>query len=467
MKRAERIVIVDDEVDFAKGLARLVASSVPEPEISLCFCGREALEALEAPEAAPAAVMLLDLNMPGMHGMEVLEKALKMEPNLSIIVLTAYASVENAVTALQNGACDFLTKPVRREDLIRSLLKGLERNRLLTENRRLHALMDREQSGRMIIGDSAVLRRLRDKLCAVAASSYTVLIRGESGTGKEAAAATIHRLSKRNGQPFVTVNCPAIPESLLESELFGHARGAFTGAVSAHKGLFAQAAGGTLVLDEIGDIPPGIQTKLLRVLQEGEVRPVGSNKSMRVDTRIIAVTNQDLEAKIREGSFREDLFYRLNVLSIRMPPLREHAEDIPLLAAHFLSASCAEMGTESKTLSPAAATALCGREWPGNVRELQNFIRRVTVFSGGPVVEAAHLRFGEETENLPAQTGESGTYKEAKAALLDAFTRRYTADILRRTGGNISESARISGIERVSLQKIMRRLGMDAEQFKK
>lgn len=465
MTSGQSVLIVDDEVDFANGLARLISAAMPDLRVMVRTSGREALGALDTD---PAAVMLLDLNMPGLHGLDVLKESLNRAPDLSVVVLTAYGTVETAVTALKSGAWDFLTKPVRREDLLRSLLKGFERNLLLSENRRLRSLMAQSELGHCLTGDSPVMRRLRESLSAVAASSYTVLIRGESGTGKELAAEAVHKLSARRGRPFVGVNCPAIPEQLLESELFGHVKGAFTGATAQHKGLFVQAAGGTLVLDEIGDIPPGIQTKLLRVLQDGEVRPVGANQSMRVDTRIVAVTNRDLEAKIRDGSFREDLFYRLNVLTVRMPALREHKEDIPFLAAHFLAMTCSEMQIEAKTLSPGAAVELCRRDWPGNVRELQNFIRRVAVFSNGPVVEAAHLAFGEGGQGEPSSLcGEVKSYKDAKNALLDAFTRSYIDDVLRRTGGNISEAARVSGIERVSLQKILRRLNMDAAVFRK
>lgn len=461
----QSLLIVDDEKDFARGMARIVSAKIPEMKVLMAHTGKEALEVLAG---EPVAVMLLDLNMPGMHGLDVAHEARKRHPDITIIVLTAYGTVETAVAALKQGAWDFLTKPVRSEDLLRTLSKAMEHSRLLGENQRLRQLVGQSALAGRIIGDSPPMRRLKENIAAVAASSYTVLIRGESGTGKELVAEAIHAASDRQGLPFIKVNCPAIPEQLLESELFGHAKGAFTGAVSAHKGLFVQAAGGALMLDEIGDIPPGVQTKLLRVLQDGEVRPVGSNHSARINARIIAATNQDLEAKIRAGLFREDLFYRLNVLSIQTPPLRERRCDIPLLASCFLTQACRDMDIEPKHLSPAALASLTERDWPGNVRELQSYIRRVAVFSTGTTVDATHLRLGEGTRAPSSlQDEEIVTYKDAKHALIETFTHNYMSKVLGNTGGNISEAARLSGLERVSLQKILRRMNIDAGEFRK
>ncbi len=459
----QKILVVDDEVDYAEGLARLIGAGFPGLAVSSVNGGRAALARVE--EDQPDLV-LLDLNMPDMHGLDVLREALHLCPGLSVVVLTAYGTVETAVAALKSGAWDFLTKPVRREDLLRAVGKGCERSRLLGENRRLKAQMLRSSIGRKLVGESAEIRRLKDTICAVAASDYTVLIQGESGTGKELVADMIHSLGNRRDGPFLRVNCPAIPEQLLESELFGHIKGAFTGATTNHKGMFVEAAGGSLMLDEIGHLPLGLQAKLLRVLQDGEVRPVGSAKAARVDTRVIAVTNEDLDTKAKAGLFREDLYYRLNVLTLHTPPLRARTDDIPQLAVQFLVAACDEMGTPAKTLSPAAAALLSRREWPGNVRELQNFIRRMAVFCPGPVVEGAHVHLGEgkpvpETVSLGLEP-----YKVAKSRLVDAFSSRYFDDLLRQTGGNISEAARLSGIERVSLQKILARLNMHAAAYR-
>ena len=457
----QKVLVVDDETDFANGLARLISSDFPELAVSVAYSSPEALRAMDT--SAPD-LLLLDLNMPGMHGFDVMHAALEKHPNLSVVVLTAYGTVETAVAALKKGAWDFLTKPVGNEELQRAVAKGCERSFLLGENSRLKLLAARSGSGNALIGDSEVMRRLRETIAAVAAAEYTVFIHGESGTGKELVAESIHRLSSRKDRPFIRVNCPAIPESLLESELFGHVKGAFTGATANHKGLFAEAAGGTLMLDEIGDIPPAVQTKLLRVLQDGVIRPVGAGKSMRADARIIAVTNQNLEAKIKDGTFREDLFYRLNVLGVQTPALREHKEDIPLLAAYFLAQACSEMGVEPKHLSPEATAGLSLREWPGNIRELQNFMRRMAVFADGPEVKPHHLRTGAGRRS---STAPASPYKEAKLELVENFTRQYLSDLLRSTGGNISETARISGLGRVSLQKILRRIDLDADVFRR
>lgn len=462
-----RLLIVDDEADFGRGLARHVGNAFDNITVERAQSGQEALEKLNAffPD-----VMLLDLHMPDMHGMEVLEEALRRTPELTVIVLTAHGTVETAVSSLKSGAWDFLTKPVRREDLLRCLAKACERSRLLGENKRLSSLMAQSDLNRMLVGDTPAMRRLKESIHVVASSNYTVLIRGESGTGKELVARSIHALSDRRQKPLSSVNCPAIPEQLLESELFGHIKGAFTGATATRKGIFADSSGSTLVLDEIGDIPLSIQTKLLRALQEGEVRPVGSSHALKVDTRIIAVTNQDLERKIRDGSFREDLFYRLNVLPLRIPSLRERRDDIPLLAGLFLSRTCREINVAEKSFSTGAMSILCRREWPGNVRELQNVVRRVALFCGGPVVEPVHLGFdgtsGEGGE-WPGPVAEATSYKEAKSRLVDSFTRRYVTDLLKQNGGNVSETARVSGLERVSLQKILKRLDINPGLFRR
>ncbi len=462
---AERkVLVVDDEADFARGLARLILADFPHLAVRTAFSGEEALRSMDE---TPPDLLLLDLNMPGMHGLDVVQEALARQPELSIVVISAHGSVETAVAALKSGAWDFLTKPVRSEDLHRAIAKGCERARLLGENSRLKILAAQSEQGGRLIGGSAAMRRLRESIRAVAASSYTVFVQGESGSGKELAAESIHRLSGRRDRPFIKVNCPAIPEQLLESELFGHARGAFTGAASSHKGLFLEASGGTLMLDEIGDIPPGIQIKLLRVLQDGMVRPVGSNRAVPADTRIIAVTNQDLERKIREGTFREDLFYRLNVLAVRTPSLRERREDIPLLASSFLAKACAEMGAQPKRVSPDAMAALCGRDWPGNVRELQNAMRRLAVFAEGPEITPAHLRVNGGRDPAANPRKNPLSYTEAKQEFLESFTRQYMKDMLKHTGGNVSEAARLSGIGRVSLQKLLRRISLDAGEFRR
>ena len=453
----QNILLVDDEPDFSQGLARLIAAGYPEATVHTAESGQEALALLER---EPITLMLTDLRMPGLDGQELLRQALGEFPQLTVIVLTGYGSVESAVAALKAGAYDFLTKPIVKEELFRAVGKGLERARLLGENRSLRALAHACELERTLVGQSPAMRRLKSGIEAVAASDYTVLVRGESGTGKELVAGNIHALSTRSARPLVRVNCPAIPEHLLESELFGHVKGAFTGADRSRRGLFLAATGGSILLDEIGDIPLSVQTKLLRVLQEHEIRPVGSSETAKVNVRILATTNQALEARIASGAFREDLFYRLNVLTVTTPPLRERAEDIPLLAAHFLEQCCAEMRLPPKALSPEVLACLASRSWPGNVRELQNFVRRLAVFCPAAQVDMQHLRqAGGGVESCAASQAEPlAPYKQAKAHVVDEFTKRYLKQVLERTGGNVSEAARISGIERVSLQKIIKRM---------
>jgi DNA-binding NtrC family response regulator len=463
----DAILVVDDQPDFTRGMVRLLAAPFPGVDILEAGSGEAALAILRK---RPVRVLLTDLRMPGLSGLDLLARALELDPTVSVVLLTGHGDIETAVSALKSGAYDFLTKPVETDRLTAVLAKALERGRLLIENIRLRSLVTAASEAPGLagmLGESPAMRRVKETLAAVAASDYTVLIRGESGTGKELAARAVHDLSRRAKGPYLSVNCPAIPDQLLESELFGHVKGAFTGAERDRKGLFLTAGGGTLVLDEIGDISHGIQTKLLRVLQEREIRPVGSSRSLAVDTRVVASTNRNLEAHIRDGSFREDLFYRINVLTVHLPPLRERREDIPLLTRAFLSRSLAEMGLPQKEMSPGALAHLCTREWPGNVRELLNFVRRLAVFGQDAVIDLSLVLFVENrSQAAAAREEELSPYMEAKARVMDGFTRAYVEELLRKTGGNISEAARKSGLERVSLQKILRRLAIDAADFR-
>lgn len=466
------VLIVDDEKDFARGVVRLISGRFKELSVAMAHSGAQALEMLANGDFH---LMLTDLRMPEMTGMELLHEALKRQPDLSMVMLTAHGTIETAVQALKVGAYDFLTKPIEPEQLFHVVEKGLERATLLTENRRLRELVDTGGDAGMV-GESAAMQRLRSVVQAVAHSEYTVLIRGESGTGKELVARMIHRLGHRASKQFLAVNCPAIPEHLLESELFGHVKGAFTGADYDRKGLFAAADSGTLLLDEIGDISANIQTKLLRVLQEGEVRPVGSNKSVAVSPRVLASTNQDLEACIANRQFREDLYYRLNVLSITVPSLRERTDDIPLLVHHFMRLACRDMGLEEKNVAPEVLAYLAARAWPGNVRELQSYVRRLVVFSSRDTVNmglVSQMEQGAVVQNTAGRVsgraavpGVLEPYKEAKSKVTDTFTNDYVRALLTTTGGNISEAARISGLSRVALQKIVSRLSISTSAFR-
>lgn len=463
MRNRATILVVDDEEDFANGLTRMLAVQYPGYDCRYVTTIDQALETLRREEVALA---LTDLRMPEKDGWDMLEQARAIQPETSLVVITAFGSIESAVQALKSGAYDFLTKPVDEEHLFRVVDKVLERYYLLTENRRLRRVAC-EQGEKELIGESPAMQKLRRSLERVAATDYTVLIQGESGTGKELAARLIHTLSERRDREMVTVNCPAIPGDLLESELFGHVRGAFTGAERNHQGLFERADKGTLLLDEIGDISASVQTKLLRVLQEQEIRPVGSNRSIKVDVRVVATTNQNLEEKIAQGQFREDLFYRLNVLNVNVPALRERKEDIPLLVNTFLEQVCREMGLPDLRIDPSALSYLSARDWQGNVRELLNFVRRLAVFCPGEEIELSLVHFLDASgTNSQPESGTIVPYKEAKARVVDEFTRTYVQELLRQTRGNISEAARMSGLERVSLQKIMRRLDIRAAQWR-
>lgn len=468
---SERLLIVDDEVDMLEGLKRLLGYELPAVSILTAARPRQAL-ALVRQE--PVDLVLLDIRMPEMDGLELLEALRQQDPELTVIMMTAYGSIEVAVQAMRQGAYDFITKPFDSEALVRTVRKGLERSRLLQENRRLRQHLGESAAFHGLVGQSPPMRRLYESIQAVAETDYNVLIRGESGTGKELVARAIHDLSRRRGRPLVTVNCPAIPEHLLESELFGYKKGAFTGADRNHPGLFQEAHGGTLFLDEIADISIPVQTKLLRVLQEQEIKPLGAHRAHKVDVRILASTNQDLEAKIRDRSFREDLFYRLNVVTLRTPALREISADIPLLVEHFARLAAAELGHPPKRFTPEAMAAISRSPWPGNARELQNFIRRLTVYIPDEVISEADIQRLEGLERrsqetvLPAPPDGQDvlSYKPAKERLLQEFTRQYVTELLQKTRGNVSRAAALSGLGRPSFQKIIRRLGINPETFR-
>lgn len=448
------VLLVDDEKDFVDGLVRIINRYFKVR----CFKAYSAQDALEIIDNNNINIVLTDLRMPGLSGLDLVKKIQSRNKDITCLVLTAYGSIESAVEAMRAGAYDFLTKPISPEQLKLVLGKVLERSKILEENRRLRKKVFASCLGGEIVGESKAIQTLKEQILAVAETDFTVLIRGESGTGKELVARKIHELSKRGKENLFTVNCPAIPTTLLESELFGHVKGAFTGAQQNYEGLLKRADGSTVLLDEIGDIGLEVQAKLLRFLQEKEIKPVGGSKSFQVDVRILASTNQPLEEKIKEGTFREDLFYRLNVLEIRVPALRERREDIPLLATYFVQRTCTELQLEEKELSPEVLTYLTNRDWPGNVRELQNFVRRLVVFSKNKLISAEVVNLIEMDTKLDKE--DILPYKAYKKKVLDDFTRTYFQKVLEKTRGNISQAARLSGIERVSLQKIIKRVGL-------
>ena len=463
------LLIVDDEKDMLDGLKRILPYELKNAKIRV---SSSPVKALEMVKKNSFDLILMDVRMPEMDGLELLEQIKQVEPGSTIIMMTAFGSIEVAVQAIKTGAYDFITKPFEIPDLIRHINKGLERSSLIRENTNLRKQVCQKSVFEDFVGQSAPMTRLYETIQSLARTDYSVLIRGESGTGKELVARAIHSLSDRSPKRLVTINCPAIPEHLLESELFGHKKGSFTGALKDHKGLFVEASGSTLLLDEIADIPVSIQTKLLRALQEQEIRPVGGSRNIRVDARILSTTNQDLEAMIRDKSFREDLFYRLNVVSVSTPSLKEIPEDIPLLVHHFNRKAAEELGTTPKKISPDVIRALARREWPGTVRELQNFTRRMIVFSSGDEIDMTTLGAvnSQDHSRSGAASAESSigpeTYAEAKARVTNEFTEDYVRRLLSRTNGNISQAARMAGMSRVALQKITRRLDISPDSFR-
>ncbi|MDA8326773.1 MAG: sigma-54 dependent transcriptional regulator [Nitrospiraceae bacterium] len=459
------ILIVDDKQDMLKLLERLLGKEMDLEVITT----DNARRALEIVKAGGAGMVLADMRMPGMGGLELLSRIRQVRESAIVIMMTAFGTIDTAVEALKLGAYDFITKPFDDERLLLTIRRALEYSALLKKNLDLERWIKDRETLDKLIGDSAAMQKLIETIRMVAKTDVTVLITGETGTGKELAARTIHAISARAVKPFITVNCPAIPENILESELFGYRRGAFTGAAENKDGLFQSADGGTIVLDEIADISPVLQAKLLRVLQEKEVKPLGDNRTYKVDVRIIASTNQDLGNKIASGQFREDLFYRLNVVSIHTPSLREIPEDIPYIANHFLSRFCAEFGAPRKTFSEDAVRALVSRQWHGNVRQLQNEIKRAVIFSKGEVVETED--FNPEGAGLCPDEDASATsamdYRDARRSVLEKFNRRYLTCLLKGVEGNVTLAAKKAGIERQSLQHLIRKCGVRPADFRK
>ena len=393
----ETILIVDDEKNYLVVLEALLS-----PEGYEIMTADNARSALRLIEESDLDLVLTDMKMPGVSGMELLEQCKKINPEVPVIMMTAYGTIEMAVQAMKKHAFDYITKPFQNEELKLTIKKALENYRLIKENRRLSEALSEKHKFSNIIGRSKPMLRIYDLIGKVAYSKASVLITGPSGTGKELIAKAIHYESPRKNRPFVSVNCGALTETLLESELFGHEKGAFTGAVALKKGRFELADGGTLFLDEVGEMPPSLQVKLLRVLQEMEFERVGGTRSLRVDVRVLSASNRNLKETVAEGSFREDLFYRLNVIHIEVPPLRERPEDIRLLVNHFIDKYRRTSGEEKIELSPEVWKSFYAYGWPGNVRELENVIERAVVLNSEGVINQRDLpaEFSEENIEL-------------------------------------------------------------------
>lgn len=468
-KHLPTVLIVDDEPDMLNML-QLVVKKQCDCNIFLAQSGQDALQNLA--EYNPD-VVVTDIKMPDMDGLTLLKEIRALDDTISTIIMTGYGTIEMAVEAVKDGAYDFLEKPFNNDHIVRTIQHCLERTKLLRDNRDFqNRLCVCKLLPADFVGESPALKKTLDLIALVADTDATVLIRGNSGTGKEGAAKALHALSNRKHNKMITVNCPALPEQILESELFGYSKGAFTGATSDKKGLFEEANHSTILLDEIGDIPVSIQTKLLRVLQEKEIQPLGQNKYIKVDVRVVASTNQDLEAKIESGEFREDLYYRLNVIDITMPSLNEMQEDIPLLSYHFLDLFKKEYNRPDLQFSPDAVDYLYHRQWPGNVRELQNIIKRVILVTGGKIIDAAALKEVERKNtgklNCSAmqQAVFSLPYNDAKAEATKHFSIAYISHILAQHKGNVTAAAQKSGMERQALQRIMRRYDIKSADFR-
>jgi len=449
----ERILIVDDEQGMRRLLTRILARE--GYDAVAVESGSQALRELGAEEIDLA---VLDIRMPEMDGLELLARIKDFNPALPVIMITAYGTVDSAIQALRSGAYDYITKPFDTDEIKLTVAKALERERLLAENRYLHEQLEQRYSFEGIIGGAPSMKEPFEIASSVAASTANVLITGESGTGKELLARSIHYNSPRKDKPFIVLNCAALSEGVLESELFGHEKGAFTGAVATKKGRFELAHEGTLFIDEVAEMSLNAQVKLLRVIQEHEFERVGGTRTIHCDVRLVAATNKDLAEQVRSGRFREDLYYRLNVVNIHVPPLRERREDIEPLARHFLSHFSAEMGREVEDISPRALSCLLAYEWPGNVRELQNAMERAVVMSRNGMVTPREL-----PQDIRDQDEICLTVPERGGGLteiLEDLERQLIVQTLRREKGSQTRTAEVLGIKRTTLRYKMEKYGL-------
>jgi DNA-binding NtrC family response regulator len=444
------VLIVDDERNIQVTLAR--ALSLEGYTTHTAGTGQEALEKIAA---LPVDLVLLDVKLPDLDGLAVMERALQMRPGLPVVVMSGHGSIETVRQAFKLGAFDYLEKPIgERERLLAAVRNGLQLRDLAAENAELR----RAAGPGELLGGSPAMQKLRELVRRAAASEGRVLVTGENGTGKELVAHALHDGSRRRGGPFVKLNCAAVPAELIESELFGHERGAFTGAVAARRGKFELADGGTLFLDEVGDMPPAMQAKVLRVLQEGEFERVGGQTTLRTDARVVAASNKDLPAEVAAGRFREDLYYRLAVVIVPTPPLRERRDDVPELAAGFLAEACERNGRRTMSLSREAMLALQAHDWPGNVRELRNVVERLAILCDGPVLEPADV-----AQALPGARQPRADRARAGASfheLVEEAEREIILAALTAHQDNVSDTARALGLERSHLYKKMRALGV-------
>jgi DNA-binding NtrC family response regulator len=462
---AGKILIVDDEKDMLVLLQRIISEETNHELVTTA----NPLKAIELFNNRTFDLVITDLKMPNMDGIRLLEEVKKSRPKTSVVILTAYATIETAVEAIQKGAYDYITKPFRRERILLTIDKVMKWQEMVRENLALRQALAEKDGFSPLIGSTPVMKKIFERIKKVAPTMATVLITGASGTGKELVARAVHQNSLRATKKIVTVNCTAIPEQLIESELFGHVKGAFTGAWRDKKGLVEEAHEGTLFLDEIGDLSPHMQTKLLRLLQEGEFKPVGGVVTKNADLRFIAATNHNLKQDIQEKRFREDLYYRLNVIRFEIPPLKERREDIPLLSYHFLKKYARINQKDIQDISPSAMQALLFHEFPGNVRELENIIERGVIFCTTASLDVKDLSLDKEHETFYPELDQGASrlsFKETKDRMILMFHGQYIHSLLRESKGNISKAAEMAGIQRQYLHRLMKESGIDAADFR-
>ncbi len=445
-----RVLVVDDDANIRTSVRKVL-----EREGLLVSVTDSATGALEVLREHEVAVIVTDFMMPKMSGMDLLKSVRELSPGTEVILITAHGTIQLAVAAMKEGAYDFVVKPFKRHDILRPVTRALEKRRLVEENLRLRAELETTRGKRNIIGQSLGIRETLELVEQVAPSTANVLITGESGTGKELIARAVHTQSLRASAPFVAINCAAIPETLLESELFGYEKGAFTGASQRREGRFERADKGTLFLDEIGDLPMHVQVKLLRVLQEGEIERLGGSQTIPVDCRIIAATNKDLAEEVKEGRFREDLYYRLNVIHVPLPPLRDRRDDVPLLVHHFLDAYSRKNRKAISAVAPDAMELLQGYAWPGNVRELENVMERAVVLCRGDVIEVQQL-----PPQIRSGSGTTRTISIPLGTPLEEVEQRMITETLKMTKGDKRLAAQLLGI---ATRTIYRKLPQSTE----
>ena len=460
-----RILVVDDEEIVLKSCRKILEGG--GHHVFTALSGQKAFELLEK---EPLDIVITDIKMPGMDGMEVLEGIKEKYPDILVIMITGYSTVQSAVQAMKLGAFDYIPKPFSPDEVLVVVEKAMEKKSLIYENIYLRKELEAKYGFDNIIGSSPKMQEVYKLIRKVAPTDSTVLIRGESGTGKELIARSIHFNSPRKQKPFVPVDCGVLAKELLESELFGHVKGSFTGAIVTKPGLFEVADGGSIFLDEIGDVNPNFQSKLLRVIQEREFTPVGGVKPRKVDLRFIVATNKDLERLVQEKQFREDLFYRLNVVSITIPPLREKKDDIPLLAYHFLRKYAKEMNKNIKSISVDAMNMSIAYSWPGNVRQLENVIERAIVMAEGDTITTEHLPFAVKAEIAHPNTPIPKTSEELKEikkkmreSAVESIEKSFVLDALARSDWNITRSAKDVGMQRPNFQALMKKYNIRLE----